>query len=432
MKPEMLQVQQYLNVHPILGKNEGLRKKYVVLLNFFVEKQGRGDLWSKQMLKLYSDKIVGEGFELGKEKTKDLNIIEQLKFFKYRYYLLTDCLFVRYFDDKKKGQKIVEDIIEFYGERYRKKLEIVYEAFYSTESDSFLKNFAELKDVYTIIWNNRSFKAQPLKKIMITANMSAGKSTLLNALAGKKVNKTQNDACTAKLHYLYNKAGEDGLSYELDHDLELDASLDILMTDNDENDSTDIVVGTRFRSVEDVNEHICFIDTPGVNSSMDKEHRKMSNAAIGAADCDALLYLFNGENIGSDDDIKHLKFVKDNYDGKIMFLVNRLDHYKKDVDSVKSTLEAVEKDLKKIGFENPIIYPLSAYAGYLGKMALYGEKLSEDEQDDIDFVKRKLKRDDFSYEKYYPVDVKVKCRDGELGELLLHSGILSLEKILYS
>ena len=75
-----------------------------------------------------------------------------------------------------------------------------------------------------------------------------------------------------------------------------------------------------------------------------------------------------------------------------------MDHYKKDVDSVKNTLEAVERDLKIIGFENPIIYPLSAYAGYLGKMVLYGEKLSEDEQDDIDFVKRKLKRNDFSYE----------------------------------
>ena len=82
--------------------------------------------------------------------------------------------------------------------------------------------------------------------------------------------------------------------------------------------------------------------------------------------------------------------------------------------------------------ENAVIYPLSAYAGYLGKMALYEEELSEDEQDDIDFVKRKLKKDDFSYEKYYPVDVKVKCRDKELGELLLHSGILSLEKIIYS
>lgn len=432
MKTEMIQVQQYLNVHPILGKNEGLRKKYVVLLNFFVEKQGRGDLWSKQMLKLYSDKIVGEGFELGKEKTKDLNIIEQFKFFKYRYYLLTDCLFIRYFDDKKKGQKIVEDIIQFYGERYRKKLEIVYEAFYSTESDSFLKGFAELKDVYKIIWNNRSFKAQPLKKIIITANMSAGKSTLLNALAGKKVNKTQNDTCTAKLHYLYNKAGEDGLSYELDHDLELDASFDILMTDNDENDSTDIVVGTRFRSIEDVKGHICFIDTPGVNSSMNKEHRKISNAAIKTVDCDILLYLFNGGNFCSDDDIKHLKYVKDNYDGKILFLVNKLDDYQTGVDSVNGTLEAIKKDLEKIGFENPIIYPLSAYAGYLGKMALYKESLSEDEQDFIELLKKSLKRDEFSYEKYYPVDVKVRCSDKETGELLLHSGILSLEKILYS
>lgn len=432
MKPEMLQVQQYLSVHPIFGKNEGLRKKYVVSLNFFVEKQGRGDLWSKQMLKLYSDKIVGENFELGKEKTKDLGIIEQFKFFKYRYYLLTDCLFIRCFEDEKKGRKLLEDVIEFYGERYRRKLESVCEAFYSTEFKDFSKDFAELKGVYTIIWNNRSFKTRPLKKIMITANMSAGKSTLLNALAGKKVNKTQNDTCTAKLHYLYNKAGEDGLSYELDHDLQLDASFDILMTDNEKNDSMEIVVGTRFRSVEDVNGHICFIDTPGVNSSMDKEHRQISNAAIEAANYDVLLYLFNGENIGSDDDIKHLKFVKDNYDGKIVFLVNRLDHYKKDVDSVKSTLEAVVKDLKKIGFENPVVYPISAYAGYLGKMALYGEKISEDEQDDIDFVKRKLKGEDFSYEKYYPVNVSINCSDKELGELLLHSGILSLEKIIYS
>lgn len=431
MKPEMLQVQQYLNVHPILGKNEGLRKKYVVLLNFFVEKQGRGDLWSKQMLKLYSDKIVGEGFELGKEKTKDLNIFEQFKFFKYRYYLLTDCLFVRYFDDKKKGQKIVEDIIQFYGERYRKKLETVYEAFYSTESNSFLRDFAELKGMYTIIWNNRSFKAQPLKKIMITANMSAGKSTLLNALAGKKVNKTQSEACTAKLHYLYNKSGEDGFNYELDHDLELDATTEVLLTDNADNDSDDILVGTRFRSIGEVNAHICIIDTPGVNSSMDKTHRKISDDAIKSINCDLLLYLINGEAPGSEDDMKHLKFVKKNFKGNIVFLVNRLDRYKKDVDSIKNTLMRIKEDLERIGFSEPVVYPISAYAGYLGKMVLYGETLNEDELDDFEFVKRKLKKEEFSYEQYYPVMVDRHDVSDEIGELLLHSGILSLERILY-
>ena len=432
MKPEMLQIEQYLRVHPVLKKDGTLQKKYIGLLYYFVSKQGRGTQWSKQMLKLYSDKIIGEEFQTDKEVAKDLNMLEKFKFSKYRFFLLTDCLFIRYFADKKQGYKIVNDMIEFYGKRYHKKLERLCEAFYSTGDESFTRDFSEMKDIFSIIWNNRVFMARPIKKIMITANMSAGKSTLLNALAGRKVNKTQNDTCTAKLHYLFNKAGDDGLNYELDHDLELDATLDVLMTDNDENDGTDIVVGTRFRSINDVDEHICFVDTPGVNSSMNKEHREMSGGAIESADCDILLYLFNGENIGSDDDIKHLKFVKDHYDGKIVFLVNRLDHYKKNVDSIKGTLKAVETDLKKIGFDNPVIYPISAYAGYLGKMALFGEELTEDEQEDLEFVKRKLKKEDFSYDKYYPEDVNVDCNDMELGNLLLHSGILSLEKILYS
>lgn len=431
MKPEMLQIQQYLNVHPISKKSSALRKKYISLLTYFVKNQGRGDLWSKQCLVLYTNIIVGTGEEIDGDKATDLSWIEQFKLFKYRYFLLTDCLFIRAFNDNKRGKLITDDVIKFYGERYRKKLEMIEEAFYSEGEDRFLQMFSDLKEIYTIIWKNRSFQAASVKKIMITANMSAGKSTLLNALAGKKITKMQNDACTAKLHYLYNKAGEDGFNYELDHDLELDASLDILMTDNDENDSTDIVVGTRFRSIEELENSVCFIDTPGVNSSMDKEHRIISNDAIENIDCDLLLYLFNGENIGSDDDIKHLKFVKEHYNGKIIFLVNRLDHYQKDVDSVKGTLNAAVNDLKKIGVEDPVVYPISAYAGYLGKMKLYGEELSEDEQDDIEFLKRKLKRKDFSYEEYYPVIVNVDCKDDELVELLLHSGILSLEKIIY-
>jgi len=84
MKSEMLQIQQYLNVHPLLKKEVGLRRKYVVLLNFFVEKQGKGTLWSKQMIKLYANKIAGGDFELEKEKTTDQRRIEKVKFWKYR------------------------------------------------------------------------------------------------------------------------------------------------------------------------------------------------------------------------------------------------------------------------------------------------------------------------------------------------------------
>ena len=63
-------------------------------------------------------------------------------------------------------------------------------------------------------------------------------------------------------------------------------------------------------------------------------------------------------------------------------------------------------------------------------MVVYSMLTPEDKEE----IEEIISQSDFveSYEKYYPVDVKIKCKDKELGELLLHSGILSLEKILYS
>lgn len=431
VKKEHLQLRQYLNIHPMLDKEEKTRSAYVDLLSYFVGITGRGNLWSNQLLRLYADRLVNKEKKLLKADSKGLRKIKKEKLFKYRFYLLTDCLFIRCFDNKRQGKQVLDDIIGFYGERYRTSFEFIYNAFYTTGGAELFETYPDMKEMYSVIWSNRSFRDKPLKNIMITANMSAGKSTLLNALTGKKVTKTQNDTCTAKIHYLLNKAGEDGLSYELDHDLELDATMDILMTDNEKNDSLDIIVGTRFRSLTDVDLPVCFIDTPGVNSSMNKEHRCITNEAIETIDYDVLLYLFNGENIGSDDDKAHLKYVKDHHKGKIIFLVNRLDRYKSNVDSVSQTIDSVYKDLIEIGFDNPIVYPLSAYAGYLGKMILYGEELTEDEIDDMQFALRKLRKDDFSYEKYYPFSIDITCHNKEVQELLIHSGILSLEKILY-
>ena len=400
------------------------------LLRYFVYKQESRDIWAKQVLDLYQRKISPKEIDNSVDgKAKDLNLLDRFKFFKYRYFLLSDLLFICHYGDKEKGASALDDIIGFYGERYRRKLSVIYDAFYSGNIETFSKDFKELIPIYEIIRRNKNFQQQSMTKVMITANMSAGKSTLLNALAGRKVNKTQNDSCTAKIHYLFNKAGEDGLIYEWDHDLELDATNEILMDDNENNETTEISVGARFRSVSEINKSICFIDTPGVNSSMDRIHRQISDDAIENMKCNLLIYLFNGENIGSEDDVKHIEFVKDHYKGKILFLVNRLDHFKKDADSIEETLSKVNADLKKIGFENPIVYPISAYAAYLAKMKMYGESLSEDEEDDLAFCERKLNREHFRYNEYYPSEINTE--DGELQKLLLHSGILSLEHIIY-
>ena len=438
MRNEQLQLQQYMHKHLIGEYKEKYKIAYVSLIKYLCEKHAKRDKWSKSMIVLMKECLTleSEYMTVRIDDKKNIFFDEKrsrflkYKFYKFRYFLLTDCLFVVAFNDKKKGKDILEEISELFPKN-KKKLERLFNCFYSIDMEIINNEFQGMVDIYEILNNNRQFIEQPPKRIMITANMSAGKSTLLNALAGKKVNKTQNDTCTAKIHYLYNKAGEDGLSYEFDYDLELNATQEILMQDNEDNNTLEIVVGTRFRSLNEINNRICFIDTPGVNSSQNKEHRELTNEFISDKNCELLLYLLNGENIGTDDDIRHLKYVKERYNGEILFVVNKLDRFKKDVDSVQGTLTKVKEDLEKLGYKEPKVYPISAYAAYLAKMMLYEGKLTEDELDDLDFRKRKLSKSEFQYYQYYDVEIPQIDENSELENLLRNSGILSLEKMLY-
>ncbi len=439
MEKEILQLQQYIDLHPIMYKDKKYRIAYVSLIKYICEKCKDDNQWSKSMIQLMREKIMGGQDFLPIEIDDNNRIVFggkkngvlKRKLQKYRYNILTDCLFITAFEDKKKGQRILADICRLLSRKKGKMLTQLFEIFYAVDLEVVRKKFPIMENVYKIIDGNRKFLSMPEKRIMITANMSAGKSTLLNALAGKKINKTQNDICTAKIHYLFNKAGEDKLSYELDYDLELNASKEILMKDNEENPSLEIMVGTRFRSLAEIEGRVCFIDTPGVNASQNKEHRELTNGIISDNHCDLLIFLLNGENIGTDDDDKHLRYVSEQYHGKIIFLVNKLDRFKKDIDSVPGTLEKVKEELKKMGFKDPQVYPISAYAAYLAKMVIYEEELTEDELDDLDFRKRKLSREEFRYDKYYEIEAPEVDEDNENQVLLRNSGILSLEKILY-
>lgn len=438
MVNERLQLQQYIESHPIMYKDKKYCVAYVSLIKHLCEKSAEDGQWSESMVMLMKERIMrGEDFFSVKIDASNSVIFGERKgtvlkhkFQKYRYNILTDCLFINAFDDKKKGKTILTKVCKLFPNNKNKLLKL-FENFYKVNLGEIRKEFPMMEEIYKVIDSNRAFLEKPEKRIMITANMSAGKSTLLNALAGKKVNKTQSDTCTAKLHYLYNKAGEDSFSYELDHDLKLNASREMLMEDNEENDSLEIVVGTRFRSLKEIDARICFIDTPGVNSSQNKDHRELTDGVIADDNCDLLIFLLNGENIGTDDDIKHLRYVNEAYHGEILFLVNKLDRFKKDIDSVSSTLEKVKEDLIKLGFENPKVYPISAYAAYLAKMSLFDEELTDDEIDEMDFRKRKLSREGFRYDKYFDIPSPKIDANNENEVLLRNSGILALEQLIY-
>lgn len=436
---EKLQLQQYFKMHPIRNTRIKYRIAYISLIKYLCEQFTKNDQWTESMLVLMKELFVeNENF-----KPIEINLSGDIifggennptlkhKFQKYRYYILTDCLFISAFDNREKGIHILEKVSKLYSQNKRK-LKELFEYFYEIDEKNIKMYYPEMTDIYKVIKNNRNFLKLDEKKIMIIANMSAGKSTLLNALVGKKVNKTQNDTCTSKIHYLYNKAGEDYLSYELDYNLILNASKEILMKDNEDNNSIEITVGTRFRSINEVNNRICFIDTPGVNSSRNKEHKELTNKVVVEENCDLLLFLFNGENIGTDDERRHLCNVKEIYHGEIIFLINKLDRFKFGDDSVEETIKKVKDDLVKLGFLNPKVYPISAYAAYLAKMSMFDEDLTEDETYEMEFRKRKLSRSEYRYDTYFEMESPLINEENESEMLLKNSGILNLESMIYN
>lgn len=437
MKSEALKVAQYVLKHPIKCESEDYKKRYINMLEYFVNKYAAEDVYAHGVLKLYKNKLLEypESYQYKADKLKRMAKgvlswkMKKFKFFSYRYCLFADTVFICSFNDYEKSERIFQEVLEMYNKRYWKKLEVLFNVI-AGKSDK-CEHLDQTDYILECIKVNRNFLNKKNKNILVTANMSAGKSTLLNAVIGKKVNKTQNDACTAKTHYLMNKAFEDKLSYELDYDLELDASLEILMEDNESNDSSEIYVGTRFRAIDDVNVPVCFIDTPGVNSSQDKEHRNITEKDILESKYEKLMYVMNGENIGTNDDRRHLGFVAEKYKGDIIFVVNKLDRYRKE-DSILDTLQQIKKDLEELGFKQPIICPISAYAAYLAKMKFFGEELNDDEIDELERFYRKLSKEEYQLNKYYPTGYQeVSVSEDKNQQLLLHSGILSLEKILY-
>lgn len=435
---KVMQLQQYIDFHHVLQLDSKQRNIYLGVINYLCKQVKQYNQWTKSMM-MFMKERMSEGHDLFRVYIDSNNVVRYKKwnktfraqdFYEYRFNILTDCLFLTSFEDRSYGKIILYKLIKLFPSS-RKELESLFENFFEVDLGFIAKYFPTMLEIYRIIHRNREFLAKPLKRIMVTGNMSAGKSTLLNALAGKKINKTQNDTCTAKVHYMYNKAGEDNVSYELDYELVVNASSKLLLEDNENNESPEIFVGTRFRSINEIDRRVCIIDTPGVNSCLNKEHRAISDDVIVDENCDLLLFLLNGENIGTDDDKRHLKNVREMYKGDIIFLINKLDRYKQGIDSISNAIHKVKDDLEKYGYEKPKVFPISAYSAYLAKMSSFNEALNEDELHEIEYRKRKLSQEEFRYDKYYSVESQIIYDKNENHELLRNSGLIALEQLIY-
>lgn len=283
-----------------------------------------------------------------------------------------------------------ERLAEYCNLFTKKALQRVYEYFKnSTPCERTPEQLMKHRDV------NLKFESSPLKRVLVVANVSAGKSTLINALVGHKLNKTATNACTKELCYIFGKPQNDGLTIKTRKEgLYLyDNSIGKYSSDNAAQ------IGVCFSSGLLQGKKLCFIDTPGYNDVRNPERRNITENAIKGNDYDAVMYVANAAYMGRDDEQHLLEIIVHNTKKPIIFVMNGLDKYKPSEDSISDSVAKYRGDISKLGIEYPCIVPISARAAFLARMEKQN-LLNEDELFDLEQVKDIFTKEYYDLPKY--------------------------------
>lgn len=446
---QKLSLAQSFTNHPIQNEPLDYKIKYINVLEWFVNKFAANDIFAKKFLENYKTGLLGNdvmNYQYSDELDGLLKVVAKLRlidwhWFSYRYLLLIDLMFLCAFNDSNKAILVLNEYkkqlkLWFLKNKYFKNMNA-----FTAELYNGVKSDLKLDAVEDAVFKwgkNLNFIMKQPSKMLVTANMSAGKSTLINALVGKRIVKTQNMVCTSKLHYIYNKAFEDGFNYKIDGDVYLDADSELLLNNSIANSSNVIAVSTYFRSYA-LDKPFCLIDTPGVNYSGNSSHREITQNAVLQKEYDKLVYVMNAEYLGTSDEYKYLKFIADNVkDREIIIVINKLDRFNQSEDSIPASLKMIWSDLSKIGLTNFILCPVSAYAGLLAKEKLWHENIGKRNCRQLEIFQLDFEEEINNLSLYYPkmelIDLYSKVSSDDRGavSLSINSGIVPLEKIIFN
>ncbi|MGL6168142.1 MAG: dynamin family protein [Fusobacteriaceae bacterium] len=199
-------------------------------------------------------------------------------------------------------------------------------------------------------------------KFAILATMSSGKSTLINALLGRDLLPSENQACTGKIFEISNLNSKLESIETLKDDEIVSEQIEISSLKNINNDNSvdKIRINTNFFEIK---RKIVLYDTPGVNNYMNENHQKTTYDFLEKNDIKNLIYILNATQIGVVDDKKFLIDLKElmqKQNNKIYFILNKMDTIDSKYEEKDEIIKNVKKYLEEIGFKNPILVPTSA------------------------------------------------------------------------
>ena len=230
-------------------------------------------------------------------------------------------------------------------------------------------------------------------EVSVIATMSSGKSTLINALLGRELMPSKNEACTATIAKIKDVDGMDHFEATyLDKNKEIigsfsDLSLENMVEMNDNPETAYINIQGDIPSIKNNGVQLVLVDTPGPNNSRTEDHKNHTYRIIKEKTKPMVLYVLNATQLQTNDDKELLTAVSEamKVGGKqskdrFLFAVNKVDLFDPDKESVQGAINNVIEYLKKFDIENPNIFPTSAELAKVIRMNECGQTLTSQQK----------------------------------------------------
>lgn len=231
-----------------------------------------------------------------------------------------------------------------------------------------------------------------LKNIIAVGAMSAGKSSVLNALIGQELLYSANEAATGVLTQLFGKRHPRyaSICYDANQDTisaERAINKNVLKQWNSSEEvyRIDVFKTVKSKSLRKTANKLTFLDTPGANNSQNTRHYKLFHDALSNYNNGFILYILNCTQLGTTDDqqlLTELRTAVPPFAHKnILFVLNKVDALdEEEGEDLKKYVLQAKDYLESNGFQEPVIIPVMAYAALVAKKILRGEKITRKER----------------------------------------------------
>ncbi len=415
-----------LDMHPMKNSKKKIKEQYFGTLTYFL-KQIEVTEHIRNRLIQYRE-FFGVGNEDAKKEKSYVNNIIVCRFSpwrnKYKFWLICDIALIVV--DYEMLNNIVSFMKALVSNRQKKLIDDLLMVLLDNQKEISQRYWVNMENLIVQYRQNKAFFSGKEYKVIVTANMSAGKSTLINAVMGTDLSRTSQEICTENICYFYNKPFNDGRIQIYDDKSEYLADYQSIKA---KEWNMPVSIAANFISGLDSNQRICIIDTPGVNSSIKKEHGRIAKKCIREEQYDILLYVLNANKLGTDEEMDYLKWISNNVPKeKVVFVINKLDDFRLVDDNIHKSINRVKNELQLFGYENPVVCPVSAYFAYLLKKKSSGVLLTEDEEDEYELYFKKFSKQGYNLAKYNDSSDDITV---DYEGMLKRSGFYYLEKIIY-